>query len=71
MLVQINESRSDYKPGGVHNAISRQWLARNARNLAIPNTDIPHRIEPCFRIHDPATFDDKVVLLSIGAAGDE
>ena len=44
---------------------------RNRDNHAIFDTDIPHRIELCFRIHDTAIQYDNIIVLDAGGARNE
>ena len=64
VLVQVNESGANHKPGGIDFYLAPQCVRGNRDNLLPVNADPAHGIEPRFRVHHPAALEDDVVGLS-------
>jgi hypothetical protein len=63
VLVQIDESGRNYKPGRMNDTRPMKWRIRNVDNPAILDTNIANRIQLGLRIDNPPTFDHGVILL--------
>jgi len=63
VLMQINESGSDYQTAGLDDAASVQGFGRYADNLSVADANIAHGIHAGFGIHDASTLEHEIVLL--------
>ena len=64
--VQVDEPRRHDEPGRVDDRPARQRRFRERRHRAVADADVPHGIEPAFRIDDPPAGNHQVVRLDGG-----
>jgi hypothetical protein len=63
VLMQIDESRSDYQAGDMNDTQSAERIGRDTGNLSVADADVAHPIQTGFRIHDASALEDEIVLL--------
>ena len=63
MLVQINESGSNHQPASMNHPLPIQNFSRDADNLPVANTNVPHPIEPGLGIDNAPALDHQIVPL--------
>ena len=58
VLVQVDESGRNNVTRSVQHLLPFQRLLRDSGDLSVPNSKMPDRVQPGFRIHDAAVFDN-------------
>ncbi len=67
MLVQIDKPGRNHQPLGINRLLPLERFARNDRDFPAANPEIPHFIQPRFRIHHSSVGDNQVI--DSGAVG--
>ena len=62
MLVAIDKSRCNHQPFGIDGFLACNLVFSDDGDLAVLNADVGDGVLLGFRVHDPASVDDQVII---------